>query len=76
MPNVRKSYDIPIKTRKKRSRSEQFGQFSADSYKEAPFVEYGIQSSRLSSSRQTRQALPGGVVNGEPCFERHGDFFL
>jgi hypothetical protein len=27
MPNVRKSYDIPIKTLKKKWRSDQFGQF-------------------------------------------------
>lgn len=66
MPNILKSYDIPIKTPKKNADQTNSGSFGSYFYKETPFLEYGkSKAADLSSSRQIRQALQGGVCQAE-----------
>ena len=79
MPNVLKSYDIPIKTLKKNADQANSVSFSSYFYKETPFLEYEIQSGRfiVISANQAGDAGWGlSSRAGEAGFESHGAFFL
>ncbi|MGA2222817.1 MAG: hypothetical protein ABSH41_00040 [Syntrophobacteraceae bacterium] len=79
MPNILKSYDIPIKTLKKNADQTNSGSFSSYFYKETPLLEYRIQSSRFIVIAANQAGAAGWGLSsrvGEAGFESHGDFFL